>query len=350
MSFLDNLREVEPYVPGEQPTEEGIIKLNTNECPYPPSPRVEKKMKLMDGEKYRLYPDYNGEPLRSAFAKYYGVDKEQVFVGVGSDDVLATAFLTFFNSDKPVLFPDITYSFYDVWANLYRIPFKTCPLKDDFTIDEKDYLVENGGIVIPNPNAPTGIGVSADFLEEIIKNNQDSVVIIDEAYVDFGGETVLPLIDKYENLLVVRTYSKSRAAAGIRVGYAFGSKTLINAMNAVKFSINSYTLNYPTLALGTEIIEDDEYFKELCKKVITDREWTKKELEKLGFSSLDSQSNFLFATHKDKPAKEIFEYLKTKKIYVRYFNKPRIDNRLRITIGTREQMQALVDTLKEYLG
>lgn len=350
MSWESNVRKVEPYVAGEQPKRHDIIKLNTNECPYPPAPGVEKKAKEMQCDNLRLYPDMNAEKLVGALSDYYQVKPEQVFVGVGSDDVLAMAFMTFFNSDQPILFPDITYSFYDVWAELYRIPYKMCPLTEDFRIHKEDYLKPNGGIIFPNPNAPTGVMESVEMIEEIIKANQDVVVIIDEAYIDFGGESVLPLIDKYDNLLVVQTFSKSRAMAGMRIGFAMGSKKLIDYLKDVKFSFNSYTLSMPTIEMGVEAVLDDEYFKNVTGKIVKTRERMKKEMGALGFSFTDSKSNFLFATHKTVPAEKLFKALKENGIYVRHWNKPRISNYLRITIGTDAQMDCLMDFLRGYLN
>ena len=270
-------------------------------------------------------------------------------MGVGSDDVLAMAFLTFFHSDKKILFPDITYSFYDVWADLYRIPYEVQPLDENFCICKEDYLQENGGIIFPNPNAPTGIEESLSNIEEIVASNPDVVVIVDEAYVDFGGSSALPLIQKYENLLVVQTFSKSRALAGIRIGYAFGSEKLIKYLNDVKFSFNSYTMNRLTEVVGCTCLEDKAYFEDCVQKVIATRERTKERLQKLGFSFGDSKANFIFATHKSVPAKELFEALKEEGIYVRYFNKPRINNHLRISIGTDEQMDTMLAFLEKYL-
>lgn len=345
-----NFRQVEPYVPGEQPAFDGMIKLNTNECPYPPAPAVKAAIAEMDVDKLRLYPDFKAEALTSSLTKYYGLDENQVFVGVGSDDVLSVAFLTFFNSKKAVLFPDITYSFYDVWADLYQIPYERPALDENFRIRREDYYRENGGIVIANPNAPTSIGEGLDFIEDILKHNQESIVIIDEAYVDFGGISALPLLKKYENLLIVQTFSKSRAMAGMRIGYAMGHPALIEAMNHVKYSINSYTINYPSLVYGVCAIQEEKYFQECCRKIVETRKCVEQELEKLGFSCLDSSANFLFATHKKVPAKQIFMKLKEQKIFVRYFEKPRIDNYLRITIGTPEQMKVLLDFLENYLN
>lgn len=348
MSWEENVRKVEPYVAGEQPKGK-VIKLNTNECPYPPAPGVARKIAQMDSDKFRLYPDMDASMLVDALAEYYHVRPSQIFVGVGSDDVLAMCFLTFFNSKKPILFPDITYSFYDVWAELYRIPYKLCPLDEEFKIRKEDYMQENGGIIIPNPNAPTGVFEDVAVMEEIIAANPDSVVIIDEAYVDFGGESVISLVDKYENLMVVQTFSKSRAMAGMRIGFAIAGEKLIGYLKDAKFSFNSYTMNMPSIEMGTEAVKDDAYFKENVHKIIKTREWTKTELKALGFTFTDSKSNFIFATHESVPAEDIFKALKENQIYVRHWNKPRISNYLRITVGTDEEMQILISFLKEYI-
>lgn len=346
--WKDNIRKVTPYVPGEQPKENDVIKLNTNENPYPPSPKVEEMRTSI--EQLRLYPDPTVSKLVHALAEYHGLQDEQVFVGVGSDDVLAMSFLTFFNSDKPILFPDITYSFYDVWANLFRIPYTKQPLDEQFHLKLDDYLIPNGGIVFPNPNAPTGILEPVSFVEEIVKNNPDSVVIVDEAYIDFGGESALSLLARYDNLLVVRTYSKSRSLAGMRIGYCMGSKDLIKALNDVKQSYNSYTMNQAAITLGVASLEDEPYFQEHVKKIMDTRKWFSEEMRKLGFVFEDSSSNFLFVTHKTAKARDIFEAARKKHIYVRYFDEPRIDNYLRISIGTDEEMHAFLDFLKAYLN
>ena len=348
MKWEENVRKVVPYVPGEQPKDKNVIKLNTNENPYPPAPGVEELMNTMTYQDFRLYPDTDATELTKSLAKFYGVRESQIFVGVGSDDVLGMAFMTFFNNtEKPVLFPDITYSFYDVWADLYRIPYKQIPLDEDFRIRKEDYLIENGGIIFPNPNAPTGVLESVNDIEDIVKANPESVVIIDEAYIDFGGQSCLPLVEKYENLMVVQTFSKSRSMAGMRIGFAIANEKMIDYLKAAKFSYNSYTMNMPSLIMGVASVEDKAYFEQTCEKIITTREWFKKEMKALGFVFTDSYSNFLFAEHKSVPAKEIFDKLKEKKIYVRYWNKARINNRLRITIGTDEQMQQLIEALKE---
>ncbi len=348
-NWENNVRKVVPYTPGEQPKDSGIIKLNTNENPYPPSPRVKAVMDNFDDAKMRLYPDTNSTVLVDALAEKYKVKPSQIFVGVGSDDVISMAFLTFFNSDKPVLFPDVTYSFYDVWADVYRIPYETKALDDNFRIKPADYKCENGGIIFPNPNAPTGVLESLDTIKEIIEANPDSVVIIDEAYIDFGGESCIPLVDKYDNLLVVQTFSKSRSMAGMRIGFAIGNEKLIKFMNDVKFSINSYTMNPLSQLCGAEAVYDDEYFVRTTDEIIETREYSKKKLTELGFTYPDSKSNFIFASHSQVDAGVIFEELKKRKIFVRYWNKPRINNHLRVTIGTREEMDKLFAALEEIL-
>lgn len=349
MNWESYVRKVVPYTPGEQPKKTHMIKLNTNECPYPPSPAVQKAIAEFPYERGRLYPDPTADRLVGAIADYYKVDKSQVFVGVGSDDVLAMTFLTFFGSDKPVLFPDITYSFYDVWADLFRIPYETVALDDAFHIRTSDYERENGGIIFPNPNAPTGVAMALSDIRKILDANRDVIVVVDEAYIDFGGESALPLIDEYDNLLVVQTYSKSRALAGSRIGFAIGNAKLISYLNDVKFSFNSYTMDHITIEAGRAAIQDEEYFREITQKIIATRERAKVELKKLGFTFRDSASNFIFATHNEMPAEQIFKALRERDIYVRYFNKPRINNYLRITIGTDEQMDALYQALKEIL-
>ncbi|MBD5470757.1 MAG: histidinol-phosphate transaminase [Lachnospiraceae bacterium] len=349
MYWEENVRRVVPYVAGEQPQNKNVIKLNTNENPYPPAPEVERVLRELNHDTLRKYPDPDVSELVNVLAKRYGINNEQVFVGIGSDDVLAMSFLTFFNSDKPILFPDITYSFYDVWADLYRIPYECQPLDENFCIRKEDYQKENGGIVIANPNAPTGVYETPGFLEEIIKANPNSVVIIDEAYIDFGGESCVPLIDKYENLLVVQTFSKSRALAGMRIGYAMGSKKLIKYLNDVKFSFNSYTMNTVTIKAGAASVANEEYFRQITGKIIETREHTKKRLSELGFIFPDSKTNFIFAAHKSVPAQEIFDALRENEIYVRHWNKPRIENYMRISIGTDEEMKTVLDFLENYL-
>ena len=348
-AWENNIRRVKPYVPGEQPKDNSIVKLNTNENPFPPSPNVQRVLNNLDADTLRLYPDPAIELLVNELAKFYQVSSDQVFVGVGSDDVLAMAFLTFFNSDKPILFPDITYSFYPVWCELYRISYETQPLDDEFRIVREDYYKENGGVIIANPNAPTSIYEGLDVIEDIIAHNPDSVVIIDEAYIDYGGDSAISLVNSYENLLVVQTFSKSRSMAGMRIGYAIGSRKLIKALNDVKYSFNSYTLNQTAILAGAEEVKDKDYFYERINKVLDIRKEAEEELRRLGFSFPGSGANFLFVTHESIPAKELYEALRENKIYVRYFDLPRINNYLRITIGSRQQMKKLFDFLNSYI-
>ena len=351
MSEWENsVRCITPYVPGEQPKENDIIKLNTNENPFPPSPKVREALEAFRYNDLRLYPDPAATDLVKGIAGLHKVKPSQVFVGVGSDDVLSVAFLTFFCSEKPVLFPDITYSFYDVWAKVYNINYETVPLDEDMHIKVEDYSRENGGIVLANPNAPTGVLESVEDIEMIVSENPGSVVIVDEAYIDFGGESCLPLLKEYDNLLIVRTFSKSHSMAGLRIGYAVGSEKLIKYMNDVKFSINSYTMNRVTIACGAAELSDPEYYKANCEKVVRTREYAKNALKRLGFEFPDSKANFLFVKHETVPAAKIFEELKKRRIYVRHWDKPGIENYLRITIGTSTDMRKLYDALSDILG
>ncbi len=348
-NWKKNIRQVQPYTPGEQPDRPDIVKLNTNENPYPPSSSVEKALAEMDGSALRLYPDPAASGLVRAIADFYELDPSQVFVGVGSDDVLAMCFLTFFNSQKPVLFPDVTYSFYPVWADLFRIPFETPALDEDFCLRKEDYYRENGGIIFPNPNAPTGIAQPLPQIEEILQHNLDSIVIVDEAYVDFGAPSAIRLLERYENLVVVQTFSKSRSLAGMRIGYAFGSPELIRALNDVKYSFNSYTMNQAAIAAGIACLADASYWRRTLSLITQTREWTKARLSDLGFTVLDSQANFLFVSPPDKNAKDLYEALRERDIYVRYFAGPRTENYLRITIGTPLQMDRLFGALEDWL-
>ena len=279
-----NLRDIEPYVPGEQSKEQNIVKINANENPYPPSPKAIEAIKNFECGKLRFYPDANATEFKQAIAEFYNVDAENVFLGNGSDDVIALCFQAFFNSEKPIAYPDITYSFYPVWCRLFNIPYKNHPLKDDFRIDAEDYKAENGGVVIPNPNAPTSLGEGRDFIEKLMEYNKDCIVIIDEAYVDFGGYSSVELTKKYENLIVTGTFSKSRSLAGMRIGYAIGNKELIAVLEAVKNSYNSYTVNSLSMAVGTAAIKDTDYFNETVSKVIATRTRVTEELKTLGFT------------------------------------------------------------------
>lgn len=349
-TWRDNLRTIEPYVPGEQPNLPDMIKLNTNENPYPPSPKVVEVLKSFDCDSLRLYPDPNSQLLADAPAKRYGLASDQVFLGVGSDDVLAIAFMTFFNSKKPVLFPDITYSFYDVWAELFQIPYERPALDEHFDLIREDYYKENGGVVIANPNAPTGVLQNIDFLRDVIEHNRDVVVIIDEAYADFSESSALELTKEYDNVLIVQTYSKSRALAGMRIGYAMGNPELIKAMNDVRYSYNSYPMTRLSVALGVAALEDETYFQDIVAKVVETREWTKEQLKRLGFSFRDSRTNFIFAAHESVPAVQIFDALREKHIFVRHFSQKRIDNYLRISIGTREEMERFIEETEKIVA
>lgn len=348
-SLKKNFRDISPYIPGEQPQVKNKIKLNTNENPYPPSPLVKKALSSFDCDDLKLYPDPDMTDLRLGISEYYGVKKENVFCGVGSDDVLATAFMAFFNSGKPILFPDITYAFYDVWASLFKIDFCRIPLNDRFEINKEDYYAENGGVVFPNPNAPTGVYMPVSDIEDIIKHNGDVIVIADEAYIDFGGESALKLIDKYKNLVVTRTFSKSRSMAGGRIGFAIADEALIREMFTIRNSYNSYTITGLNSKLALAALEDEEYFKDTVARIVSTREKYKKKLGELGFVFTDSKSNFIFASHPKYEARELFEALKKENIFVRYFNLPRIDNYLRITVGTEEEMKKLADFLENYI-
>lgn len=347
-AFEKNIRKVEPYVPGEQPQRK-VIKLNTNENPYAPAPGVKEALMNMDADRLRLYPDPTAGSLVHTLAEYYGVKEEQVFVGVGSDDVLAMCFLTFFNSEKPILFPDITYSFYKVWAELYRIPYECPALNEEFKIVKEDYYKENGGVIFANPNAPTGIYEDLEFVEDILEHNQDVIVIVDEAYIDFAGKSAIELIDKYDNLIVVQTFSKARSMAGMRIGYAISNPTLIKYLNDAKYSFNSYTMNQTSLVCGVEAVRDKAYFEEQVQKIVDTREWVKEELHELGFEFPDSKSNFILATHSKYSAKKLFEALKNADIYVRFLGGERIKDYLRISIGTKEEMESLLSFLKTYM-
>ena len=349
-TWRDNLRTIEPYVPGEQPNLPDMIKLNTNENPYPPSPKVVEVLKSFDCDSLRLYPDPNSQLLADALAKRYGLASDQVFLGVGSDDVLAIAFMTFFNSKKPVLFPDITYSFYDVWAELFQIPYERPALDEHFDLIREDYYKENGGVVIANPNAPTGVLQNMDFLRDVIEHNRDVVVIIDEAYADFSESSALELTKEYDNVLIVQTYYKSRSLAGMRIGYAMGNPELIKAMNDVRYSYNSYPMTRLSVALGVAALEDETYFQDTVAKVIETREWTKEQLKRLGFSFRDSRTNFIFAAHESVPAVQIFDALREKHIFVRHFSQKRIDNYLRISIGTREEMERFIEETEKIVA
>lgn len=348
-AFEKNIRRVEPYVPGEQPRQK-VIKLNTNENPYPPAPGVERALRELDTADFRLYPDPACSVLVDAIADFYKVGKDQVFVGVGSDDVLSLCFLTFFNSDKPVFFPDITYSFYKVWAELYRIPYECKKVDEDFRIVKEDYYGANGGVIFPNPNAPTAIYENLEFVEDILRHNRDVIVIVDEAYIDYAGPSAIELVDQYDNLIVTQTFSKSRSMAGMRIGYAIASPKLIRYLNDVKYSFNSYTLNRASLVCGAESVKDREYFEKTVAEIVGTRERTKERLAKMGFSFTDSSANFLFVTHPEYDAGDMFRALKEAGIYVRWWDSDRIRQYMRITVGTEEEMETLFAFLEQYVS
>lgn len=343
------VRDLEPYVPGEQPKIQNLLKLNTNENPYPPSPKVVDAVQAVlthQADALRLYPDPDATVLKQAIAKQQNVDVSQVFVGNGSDEVLAHIFKAFFIQQEPILYPDITYSFYPVYSQFFGVQTKQIPLNEKFEIDISDYEQENGGIIITNPNAPTSIALGLDKIEQVLKANPNRVIVIDEAYVDFGAESAVELVSRYENLVVCQTTSKSRSLAGLRVGFAIGQAHLIAALEAVKNSFNSYPIDRFAIAAAVASFEDQDYFQEQCEKVIASREKLVANLTELGFNVLPSKANFIFATHSLHDAAQLAEKLREQGIIVRYFNKPRINQFLRITIGTDEQNQRLVDTLK----
>ncbi|OOM74533.1 histidinol-phosphate aminotransferase [Clostridium puniceum] len=342
----DKVRELEPYVPGEQPKDKKYIKLNTNENPYPPSKKVIEAMKNAVNDDLKLYPDPTCSDFIDELASYYNLDKDQIFIGNGSDEVLAFSFMAFFSKDRKILFPDISYSFYIVYAQLLNLDYKMIKLDENFDVPLEEFKRPNGGVIIPNPNAPTGKYIYIEELKKLVEANKDSVVIIDEAYVDFGGESMIKFIKDYDNLLVIQTLSKSRSLAGLRVGFALGNKDLIEGLNRIKNSINSYTIDRLALIGSVEAIRDEEHFQETTKKIISTRKKTIKDLEGLGFTVLESKSNFVFASHKEISGKILYEKLKDNGVLVRHFNKERINNFLRITIGTDEEMAVLIKKLK----
>ena len=339
-----------PYIPGEQPKINNLIKLNTNENPYGPSPKVIAALQKEATDSLRLYPDANSDDLKQAIALYHGLNANQVFVGNGSDEVLAHVFNALLKHDKPILFPDITYSFYPVYCGLYEIAFETVPLNDAFEIKVEDYFKANGGIIFPNPNAPTGRLVALGDIERLLNQNTESVVVIDEAYVDFGGESAVKLVNRYPQLLVTHTLSKGRSLAGLRVGYAVGHPDLIDALHRVKDSFNSYPLDRFAQAGATAAIEDQAYFEECCQRVIKTRGVVVESLQRLGFEVLPSGANFIFARHPSHDAERLSALLREQKIIIRHFKKPaRIDQFLRITIGTDAECQALISALENII-
>ncbi len=346
--WSDAIQRLTPYVPGEQPKEAGITKLNTNENPYPPSPKAAAVIKEFNTDRLRLYSDPDCTQLKTAIADHFDIARSHVFVGNGSDEVLAHTFAAFFRQKLPLLMPEFTYSFYPVYCDLFGIDFKKVPLRDQFELNLADYNQPNGGIIFANPNAPTSRAISLEEIESLLQLNTQSLVVVDEAYVDFGAESAIELTRRYDNILVIQTFSKSRSLAGMRVGYAIGHSNLIDGLERVKNSFNSYPLDMLAIESCAASIQDDEYFAATNQKIIDTREWTAKKLAELGFISLPSKTNFLFTQHRFLKAAELMGYLRSKKILVRYFSKPGIDNFLRITIGTREEMELLVCTLEQH--
>ena len=349
------VRGLVPYVPGEQPKISNLIKLNTNEHPFGPSPKAIAAMQAALNDDLRLYPDPNADALRQTISDYYdlaaqGGDKSWVFVGNGSDEVLAHAFHGLFQHDKPLLFPDISYSFYPVYAQLYDIAYETVPLTDSFAINPADYSRPNGGVIFPNPNAPTGCVLALDAIEQILQANRDVVVLVDEAYIDFGGDSAVALVGRYDNLLITQTLSKSRALAGLRVGLAIGQPHLIDALERIKNSFNSYPLGRVALAGAQAAFEDKAYFDSMQQMVIMQRDSLTAKLVRLGFDVLPSGANFVFAQHPKHSGADLAQALRELAVVVRHFNKPRIDNFLRITVGTPDQHAALIDALSEILA
>lgn len=348
--FLNGaLRRLTPYTPGEQPRNQAYIKLNTNESPYPPSPGVLAALNRAEGENLRLYSDPEAVELREALAARYGVERENVFVANGSDEALSFAFLAYAADGRGVAFPDISYGFYAVFARLYGIPVRQVPLRADFRLVPEDYNHLHRTIVLANPNAPTGLALSRDEMEEIVKANPDSVVVVDEAYVDFGGESCVPLTQKYPNLLVVQTYSKSRSMAGARLGYAIGDASLIQDLETIKFSTNPFNVNQLTMKAGAAALAEQSYYDGNCQKIMETRDYTTRELEKLGFTVLPSKTNFIFAKKPGLAGAALYQGLKERGVLVRYFDKDRIRDYNRITIGTREQMDILLEKVRELL-
>ena len=340
------VNDLVPYVPGEQPKMANLVKLNTNENPFGPSPKVIEAIQAELNDSLRLYPDPEGEGLRQTIAAYHGIQPNQVFLGNGSDEVLAHIFFGLFQHGEPILFPDITYSFYPVYCGLYNIESKKIPLTENFEINPDDFKQPNGGVIFPNPNAPTGMYLGLQHVEEILAANPDRVVVVDEAYIDFGGESAITLVDKYPNLLVSQTLSKARSLAGLRVGFAVGHPDLIEALSRVKNSFNSYPLDRLALAGAKAAYEDEAWFRKCCDGVISERERVTAVLEDLGFEVLPSKANFIFARHKEQPGEVLAKGLREQGIIVRHFNKPRISEFLRITIGTVEQNDALIAGLQ----
>lgn len=349
-SQMKGIRKIAPYIPGEQPNYLDMIKLNTNENPYPPSPKVTEALRNFDVEQLKRYSSIDNLSLKKALGAKFNLSPDHFLIGNGSDEVLAFCFLAFFNSSDPILFPDITYGFYKVWADLFQIPFQELPLNNQFELVEKDYKQLNGGIIIANPNAPTGLFKPLTEIERILKENQEVIVIIDEAYIDFAGQSAVSLLDSYPNLIIIRTFSKSNSLAGLRVGYAIGNPAYIQIAESIKSSFNPYSVDRLAEQLATAALEDEAYYVGITKKICETRDWFAKKIENSGFSSLISKTNFVLMTHADIEIKELYDYLKTQNVFVRYFPKiRRLNNYLRVSIGTQEEMEQVYQLLSSYV-
>ncbi len=347
--WTETVHRLNPYVPGEQPQDQQYVKLNTNENPYPPSPQVIEAIDSYEKARLKLYPDPESSNLRDVIAQHFNVESANVFIGNGSDEVLAHSFQAFFKHDKPLLFPDITYSFYPVYCDLYDIEYRAIPLASDYSININDYLIDNGGIIFPNPNAPTSRLLELDQIEQLCQNNA-SVVIVDEAYIDFGGESAIALTQRFDNLLVTQTFSKSRSLAGLRLGYAVGHAALIEGLNRIKNSFNSYPVDAIAQAAAIAAVKDQAYTSECCRRIINTRNELTDALTHLGFEVLPSAANFVFTRHQQFSAASLYQSLRDRGVLVRYFNKPRIDDFLRITVGTDDEIAILINTLTDIIG
>ncbi|MDR0921347.1 MAG: histidinol-phosphate transaminase [Lactobacillales bacterium] len=346
--MMKGIRKITPYIPGKQPNFADMIKINTNENAFPPSPKVKEALAHFSTNQLKLYSSLTNESLTTALAEKFQLKPKNFLIGNGSDEVLAFCFLAFFNSDFPVLFPDITYGFYKVWGELFHIPFEEIPLDADFQIDFSDYNRKNGGIILTNPNAPTGDYHTLSEMKDFLKKHSDEIVVVDEAYIDFGGESLAPLVNEFDNLIVVQTFSKAAALAGLRVGYAVGNAELISILNAIKSSFNPYSVDILSEKLATAAVKDEEYYKKINAEICQTREYFTEELAKLGFQTVPSKANFILTTHPERSMKKLFEELTNQHIFVRYFDKPqRLASFLRITIGTREEMEVVLNAIKK---
>ena len=347
---MKGIRKISPYTPGDQPNFDGMIKLNTNENSYSPSPTVARALNEFDSDCLKRYSSLTNQPLKEALADELGISSQQLIIGNGSDEILAFCFLAFFNSSDPILFPDITYGFYRVWADLFRIPFKEIPLTTKFEIDFTDYNRQNGGIIIANPNAPTGIYKKKDAVQQLLQQHPDVIVIVDEAYIDFAEKSSVELLNDYPNLVIVRTFSKSRSLAGLRVGYAIGNPKFIQIVESIKSSFNPYSVDQLAETLAIAATKDRDYYKKVTKEICATREWFSEEIHRISFTTLPSKTNFVLVTHPSFSMKEVYEFLEAQQIFVRYFeNVPRLQNYLRISIGTQKEMTEVVHSLSKFI-